>query len=107
MEMISEERLLYLSRQVTHMHVSGVDRRELAEIALETLVTRLELEQMIQQEQLPGTQKQSIERNLKRLAELEKGIVSLYFIGRLRGERWADGSIFNSIMKRYTFEREK
>lgn len=106
MELINEERLLYLSRQVTHMRLKGVNRRELADIALETLVTKIEMES-IAREDLPREQKDKILTSLQRLAELEKGIVGLYFLGKLRGERWTEGSVFDSLVRRYSFEKER
>lgn len=106
MEIVKEDRLLYLSRQVTRMRLKGVNRRELAEIALEMLVTRIELKH-IAKEKLSNKEKRMIQTNLKRLEELEKSIVSLYFMGKLKGERWVDGSIFGSLARRYSYETER
>lgn len=103
METVSEERLGYLLRQTTHMRLAGVNRRELAEIALEALVTRIELER-ISKEKLSKEQKEVMKRNLERLSEIEKSIVSLYFMARLKGEKWTNSAIFGSFMKRYPYE---
>lgn len=106
MEIVSEDRLLHLSRQVARMRLKGVNRRVLAEIALETLVTRIEMENIVKQK-ISKEQKKIVRKNLGRLEDLEKSIVSLYFLGKLRGERWIEGSIFSSIARRYPFEMEK
>jgi len=106
MEVLSEDRLHYLSRQVAQMHLKGVNRRQLAEIALETLVAKSELERIAKEER-SEKERQKVRANLRRLTELEKSIVSLYFMGKLRGERWASGSIFSSLVRRYPYETER
>lgn len=106
MEIVSEDRLIYLSSKVAHMHLKGVNRRLLAEIALETLVMKLELERIAKEEH-PKEQRRFIKSKLKRLGELEKGIFRLYFMGRLKGEKWAGSSIFGSLARRYPYEEER
>lgn len=106
MEIVNEERLVYLTRQVAHMRLTGVKRHELAEIALETLVTKLQIETLIK-DKSALKQRHQLEMNLKRISELEHGIASLYFIGRLKGEQWARSSVFSSLVKRFPYEKEK
>ena len=106
MEVVSDERLHYLSRQIAQMHMKGVNRKQLAEIALETLVTKLELER-IAQEKSSTKEEKKIKTELRRLADLEKSIVSLYFLGKLRGEDWTTGSFFGSLIRHYPYETEK
>jgi len=99
MQVVSEDRLYYLLRQVAQMRLTGINKRELADIALETLVMRLEL-QRLTKEKMSKKQKKMLKANLKHLEELEKNIVFLYFMEKLKGERWADSSVFNTFLRR-------
>lgn len=104
-EELDEKRLQYLSNQIASMHFQGVDHRSLADIALEVLVTRAELENIVKERKYPKQRRERAKKNIESLKELEKSLVSLYFLGKLKGEKWTERSVFDSIVRRYRYER--
>jgi len=74
------ERLQYLARLVAEMHVHGVDIGKLGNIALELLVTRSKIEEIVEGK-FPRAQRERAKKTLLELKDLEKSLVSLYAMG--------------------------
>lgn len=100
------ERLQYIAALLTDMQLHGVDIERLGNIALELLVSRRKIEDVLEGN-YPEDQKNYAKKMLLRIKDLEKSIVSLYAIGRLRGEKWTEHPLFDYIMRGYDYERRR
>jgi hypothetical protein len=94
-------RLHQLASQLAMMHTRGVtDHRNLAEIALEIIVTRNSLETRLESTK-NKEEKERAQRAILRLRDLEKSIVTLYILGRMKGERWTSSPFMTHVIKGY------
>lgn len=95
-----QEKLRHISNKLAYMYTRGVDDRELGFTALEIVVARNAVEEILEGNR-PRAEKKFATEISKRIRELEKSLISLYAIGRLKGEKWVDVPFINYIMRGY------
>jgi hypothetical protein len=99
-ELVQSSILDHLRGRIAAAYQKGRDPKELGDIALELLVRKTEIERKLDESPTFASKKE-IEGTLEGLRELEKTIVSLYMLNRLRKDKPAD-SFLDFISRNYT-----
>jgi len=96
----SETRIDYLLTRVAEMASNPLKRTNLGQLALELLIEREKLEQIIESDS-PEAEKQLAGEALRKLREVEKSIVRMHLFLMLSGKSSKD-NFMNYIMSKYS-----
>lgn len=77
LEVYESEKIRYLTNQISDMYRGRISLSDLGSIALQTIMARREAEEILEGD-YPDERKELAKKELKRLKELEKGLVYLY-----------------------------
>lgn len=93
-------RLEYLANKVAELTFDPRTRDNLGELALEVLIEREKLEEILESDTTKENKKKAID-GLKRLRSLEKSIVKLYLLSIFSGKK-SQSPFMNYIMSKYS-----
>lgn len=83
------QRLEYLANRLTSMYVSRIDGRQLGNIAIEIMMTRVNIEHVLDGS-ISRTEKRKAKKLLQKIKEIEKRTVSLFLLTEVAKARTSD-----------------
>lgn len=99
---VDEERLHYLANRVTELTTHRTNFRELGDIALEVMMARLKIEELLDTKPKKD-QRAHLNRTLRELKEVEKSIVRMYVLQSLE-QQHAVNPFLSYVRKRQLWE---
>lgn len=98
----TEQRLNYLSNRLINMYMTGTNVGELGDIAIEIMMTRVNLEEILDGD-YPKDEKKNAKKMLLKLKEVERRAVSLFLMSRIAGAKTSEtlSPFFSYIRQSY------
>jgi len=99
-----EDRLNYLAGQIAGMFSGHVKPEKLGNIALEVMVARENVEEIIKGK-YSAKEKRVAKKNLEHLKDIEKNIVRLYFLEKFGSTNVKKSPFLNYMIEKYSSSR--
>lgn len=102
----TKQQLEYLSNQINSMYVVGVDSRKLGKLAIQVLMMRVNLENVLEEKKYSKEDKKKAKKMQAKVKEIERRVVSLFLMSRIARAKTPDtlGSFFDYIRGSYEYE---
>lgn len=101
----TEQRINYLSNEITRMYMTRADTKKLGKLAIQIMTTRVNLENVLEGK-YSREEKNKAQKMLKKIKEIERRAVSLFLMSRIATAKTRDalGSFYEYIQGEYKRE---